>query len=142
MLFWDIIFSILGLAIVVGVIILIIARVASIIPIIFGFTMPALFAIIGIERVADYFGVDLEFMMLLILGLFVCGTMLSFADAGFISAIGVGGVCSGLLLTGLMLMRFLPADVLMYIAGNAMSIISIFFVPIFIIMLFMNSLFG
>ncbi len=45
MLFWDIIFSILGLAIVVGVIILIFARVAQIIPIIFGFTMPVLFAI-------------------------------------------------------------------------------------------------
>ncbi|MBQ7793096.1 MAG: hypothetical protein IJ366_01115 [Clostridia bacterium] len=138
----DIVLSILGVIIVLAVIVTIIARVVQIIPIIFGFTMPAVFAIIGPTRIADYFGVSSEFIMLLIFGLFVGGTLLSFADSTIISAVGAGGVCSGLLLTGLMMMRFLPPDILLYLAGNAMSILAIFFVPLLVIMIFMYSLFG
>lgn len=134
--------SIVGLALLALVVIIVAARIANFAAMFMGFFFPAVICIIGMSRVQEFLGISNGFMDTLIFGLFVCGAILSIMEIPVVSAIGSGAVCSGTALLGLLMMKILPTSFLQTIAENAASVVTVCFVPLFIIILIIVLVMG
>ncbi len=141
MIILDILCSLIGVALILITITFVVLGGAEFLPMMTGLPMPALMCIIGLERMATYFGVSFDSLWGIMM-MFVAAWMISMTDTTIGTIVGATGSATGLVTIGLLMIRILPRAWCLFLAEHIMTVISACFLPLFVLMVIIVIIVG